>query len=229
MKNIKKFSDNRHDSQCAYCGENSTTRDHTPSKVLLESPYPKELHVVPSCYSCNNGFSMDEEYFACAIECMISGTTDLSKLSKVKIIKILKRNNNLKNRLKKSFTTKDEIVYFEIESERFKRVLHKLAYGHVKFENSQTQFIEPKNTWFKPLALLTDNENNYFFSTTELQISPEVGSRATQYMCISESGVPINNWKIIQDNIYCYSIVNNISSLKVRIIIWNYLACEIEW
>lgn len=68
MKQIKTFSDLRLNTQCAYCGEYPETRDHVPSKIILENPFPENLPVVPSCLKCNNGFSLDEEYFACLIE-----------------------------------------------------------------------------------------------------------------------------------------------------------------
>lgn len=50
-------------SLCTYCGSTATTRDHVPPRLLLERPFPKNLHTVPSCLSCNRGASKDEEYF----------------------------------------------------------------------------------------------------------------------------------------------------------------------
>jgi hypothetical protein len=228
MYQINKFSDNRLDKVCAYCGDFANTRDHTPSKILLEKPYPENLHVIPSCYECNNNFSIDEEYFACALECMIHGTADLRNLSRSRIVQILKRKINLKNKLDKAFSNKDNNLYFEIEKERFENVLNKFAYGHIKFENSDTPFSRPKNIWFKTFNSLSRNEYNYFFSTSELIIAPEVGSRATQYVCIDRGGVPINNWKLVQDSVYSYSVINN-DDLKVRMLFYNYLVCEVLW
>jgi hypothetical protein len=67
LKQITPFSDLRLDAQCAYCGSFPESRDHVPSKILLDEPFPYNLPVVPSCNNCNNGFSKDETYFACAI------------------------------------------------------------------------------------------------------------------------------------------------------------------
>lgn len=229
MRQIKTFSDSRLINLCAYCGKVSNTRDHVPSKILLEKPYPENLPVVPSCFECNNGFSLDEEYFACLIECLISGTTNLNKLSREKIVKILKRKPKLKTSLDDAFINENGDSYFKIESKRVENVILKLAYGHVKFENSDRQYEKPNHIFFAPIDTLTEDELNVFFTITELQKAPEVGSRATQNMLFTQDGIPIDQWIIVQDRIYQYSVTPTIRGVKVRILIWNYLACEVIW
>lgn len=229
MRQIKTFSDSRLDTQCAYCGEYPDTRDHVPSKIILEKPFPENIHVVPSCLKCNNGFSLDEEYFACLIECIISGTTDLDKLSRESIVKILKRKNKLKARLDNAFISENGKSFFKIEFERIKNVILKLAYGHAKFENSETQFEKPEHITFFPIETLTEEEQNSFFAVTELQKIPEVGSRAMQNLYLTQNGIPFDNWIVVQEGIYQFSVTPTIENLKVRMVIWNYLACEVVW
>lgn len=229
MRQIKTFSDSRLDTQCAYCGEYADTRDHVPSKIILEKPFPENIPVVPSCLKCNNGFSLDEEYFACIIECIVSGTTDLDKLSRESIVKILKRKNKLKVRLDSAFINKNGESYFKIESERIENVILKLAYGHARFENSETQFDKPEHIAFVPIETLTEEEQISFFAITELQKIPEIGSRAMQNLHITQDGIPVDNWIMVQDGIYQYSVTPTTENLKVRILIWNYLACEVVW
>lgn len=56
------FVDKRLTGICVYCGGEPSTRDHVPSKVFLDEPYPENnLPVVPACETCNNSFSLDEE------------------------------------------------------------------------------------------------------------------------------------------------------------------------
>jgi len=229
LRQIKTLSDSRLDTLCAYCGELSDTRDHVPSKILLEKPYPENIPVVPCCLECNNGFSLDEEYFACLIECLISGTTDLDKLSRKSIVKILKRKTKLKARLDKAIINKDGKTQFKIELERIENIILKLAYGHVKFENSDVTYEKPEHLGFAPIDILTQEELNSFFAITELQNAPEIGSRSTQNMHITQDGTPVDNWIVVQDGIYQYSVTPTIGNVKVRILIWNYLACEIVW
>lgn len=50
-------------TQCAYCDEPATTRDHIPPKNLFARPLPEQLITVPACKVHNNGASLDDEYF----------------------------------------------------------------------------------------------------------------------------------------------------------------------
>jgi hypothetical protein len=54
------FVDQRETGMCVYCGKLPDSREHIPSKVLLDEPYPIDLPVVDACYNCNNSFSKDE-------------------------------------------------------------------------------------------------------------------------------------------------------------------------
>lgn len=65
---------------CVYCSGPFETRDHVPSKCLLEQPYPPNLPIVECCESCNQSFSKDEQYFVCLIESVLCGSTDPDKM-----------------------------------------------------------------------------------------------------------------------------------------------------
>ena len=60
-------------------------REHAASRVLLDDPLPDDLPLVGSCHRCNSGFSRDEEYLACLIDCVISGSTDPDKVKRPKV------------------------------------------------------------------------------------------------------------------------------------------------
>ena len=79
------FVDERHGGICVYCGGKPTTRDHVPSKVLLDEPFPPDLPVVEACEVCNNGFSLDEQYLACLVEAIMCGTADATLIRRDKI------------------------------------------------------------------------------------------------------------------------------------------------
>lgn len=72
------FVDERLKGSCVYCGGPPETVDHVPSRVFLDDPLPENLPVVEACRECNGGFSLDEEYLACLLECVMTGTTDES-------------------------------------------------------------------------------------------------------------------------------------------------------
>src|SRR5690242_14029536 len=70
----KMYIDERHLAFCAFCGDAPGTRDHVPPRVFLDKPYPDNVPVVGSCFECNNGASLDEEYVACLLEAAVCNT-----------------------------------------------------------------------------------------------------------------------------------------------------------
>ena len=77
MEQIYHFSDQLGSVDCIPClGENHSgrySRDHIPTRALLNPPYPENLMDVGMCQECNSGFSKDEEYFAAFLASVISG------------------------------------------------------------------------------------------------------------------------------------------------------------
>ena len=50
--------------QCAYCGTVALlTKDEIPPRCLFSRPLPMDILKIPSCRKCNNGASLDDEYF----------------------------------------------------------------------------------------------------------------------------------------------------------------------
>ena len=48
---------------CIYCGSyQDLTDDHIPPKALFPEPRPSNMLTVPSCRSCNESYSKDDEY-----------------------------------------------------------------------------------------------------------------------------------------------------------------------
>ncbi len=214
---------------CSYCGEFPETKDHVPSRILLDEPFPKNLPVVPCCLKCNQDFSLDEEYFACAIECVLHGTTEIEKLKREKIKSILSNKEALRQRLENSFILQNGDKLFKIENDRVKNVIVKLAKGHAKYENSEPKFEEPTSIWIKPLILMAQKEVDDFFNSFTIDKMPEVGSRALQNLLIDKDNNVLSHWTTVQENNYQYSVCSGLGILKVKIVIWDYLAVEAIW
>lgn len=235
----KIFSDERLDYSCSYCGENTpATRDHVPSRILLDEPFPENLPLVGCCQKCNNSFSKDEEYFASAIECIIHSTSNPELLSREKIKKVLRHNSKLRQRIESSFIKEDPMLfedieqklYFRIESDRFENVLIKLAKGHVKFEHSTPMFENPHIMWFKYIDELSKDEYTAFFNIEDSGKITEIGSRVFHKIHIDSAMQTYHNqWEIVQEERYEYCVSNNWGLTEVRIILSNYLACYIAW
>src|SRR2546421_9808459 len=180
MRQLTNYGDIRQVESCAYCGKATQTRDHTPSKVLLDEPFPENLPVIPACLPCNNKASFDEEYLACLIECIICGTTDPAKLSREKIRRSLARQHGLQARLTEALRWENGQSLFNIELDRVERIVVKLAQGHVLYELNEPQSANPSSVVILPLHLLNDDVREAFENTSGygFTIWPEVGSRA---------------------------------------------------
>ncbi len=175
----KLFFDDRLRGLCAYCGTSGNPRDHAPSKVFLDEPYPNNLPIVAACASCNEGVSLDEQYSACLIECALCGTTDPLKLGRSKIARILTENPQLASRIQ-SARQEDLFggVSWIVESDRLNQVLVKLARGHTAFASSEPMLEEPSSVSVIPIHTMSQSSRIDFESVAAPVLLPEVGSRA---------------------------------------------------
>ena len=93
------FIDQRFEGVCSYCGAPADSRDHVPSKILIDEPYPPNLPIAKSCVGCNQGFSASEEYVACLIDCVKNGTTEPNSEFRPKIAAALKARPTIAQRI----------------------------------------------------------------------------------------------------------------------------------
>lgn len=240
MDQIIDFSDSRLINGCIYCGGFADTRDHVPSRALLDFPYPENLPVVGSCGACNQGFSKDEEYFVCLLESVISGSTDPDKMRRPSIARAMKRSTNLRSRIESGKTLVGEKVFFCVEEDRIRNVILKLARGHAAFELSQLCRHDPDHFWCGPLEALKEDVGSFGEAHVQ-ELFGEIGSRNMQRMYMtevklqSEFGqdvvlrVLVNDWIEVQEGFYRYLAIDDIGCIIIRIVIFEYLACEIVW
>ncbi len=179
MRQLESYADERLTAACIYCGRATQTRDHVPSRVLLNEPYPNNLPVVPACNECNRGYSLDEEYFACLVECARTGSVQAAQ--RRKIIRILSECPALAEKLSRARSIHENgSISFFAEQQRIKNVALKLTRGHAYFEASETMHHEPSHFLATPLATLDEFARNHFETVPTSSIWPEVGSRAMQ-------------------------------------------------
>ena len=148
---------------CVFCGGPPDTRDHVPSKVFLNDPLPDDLPIVEACVTCNQGFSLDEEYFACFLEAVLSGTADPEKMTRTKIRCALSRNPGLVSRLQASVRfDPDGTMIWTPENDRVRNVVLKLARGHAAYELSLAQLDEPSEIGFLPFIAMSEHDRTEF-------------------------------------------------------------------
>jgi len=225
------FADERLTDYCVFCGAAPKTRDHNPSRVLLDKPYPHNLPVVEACESCNRRYSRDEQYLACLIECAICGSPEPNDVQREKIKRILSRNPALTTRLRAS-QRRDEAgnLTWIPEIDRVRNVVLKLARGHVAYELSLPQLEDPDYISFVPFVTMTEDQRSEF----ELAAGsgpegwPEIGSRAFIRAAKGESAYPSSGWIVVQPDRYRYRVAQADGNI-VQMVVSEYLACHVIW
>lgn len=229
MRKVRNLGDNRNKGWCVHCGGPRETRDHAPSLVFLDEPYPADLPAAPACRACNQGFSIDEEYVACLIECVVAGDVDPANIQRPKIASVLRQSPNLAERLKSARGAEAGETTFDIEPERVRAVMLKLARCHAAYELNEPQLGEPDGYFCAPLLSMTEEERASFEDESEgMDIWPEVGSRAMDRMFLLGAEAFGGGWLVVQDDRYRYRTSQG-DGLRVKIVIREYLACEVVW
>ena len=235
MDQIEEFVDERQKSWCIHCGgciaDLDTNRDHVPSKSLLREPYPANLPVVEVCKACNEGFSLDEEYLAVFLNCVLAGSTDPHRQRNSRVERILQNNSKLRARIdgsRKNYKTLDGETrsVWTPELERVNCVIVKNARGHALFEYGEPMLRDPESVWSAPLETLT-TEQRRAFETIEMGDGwPEVGSRMLTRVV---TGLDFaDSWVTVQDGIYRYAVAQQ-GVVLVKSVLFEYLAAEVFW
>lgn len=243
MEQLKSLTDSRLLGRCIYCGGPGNTREHVPSKVFLDKPYPENLPIVGACLKCNNSLSADEEYVSTFIEVINSTTVEPSEIKRVKISDILINKPALKERIKNSMIV-DSFgkANFNVESKRMEKIIIKLARGHVAFELSQYCRYIPSYIWWGDINTLSKSQRDDFISDDLIGVLGEIGSRSSRRLIVIEcllketnsnnfkkSNFVFNPWIEVQRDRYKYIVSEYEDNIKVRIIIRGFFACEVIW
>lgn len=240
MDQLKDFADSRLINGCIYCGGPPDTRDHVPSRSLLDAPLPENLPVVGACRKCNNSFSSDEEYFVCLLETVLRGSTD--SVQRPLVSGIFRRSPALRAKIQAARQERGGEVFFSIEAERVKVVLLKLARGHAAYELSAVRREEPSVFSWGPLALLSDEQREFIEDVPSPDLYPEIGSRAMQRMIVAQftfasldgleqkhDAILVDDWVEVQKGRYRYLAYEDHSGVHVKIVIDEYLYCYANW
>jgi len=226
------FRDDRLTDACAYCEGPPETRDHVPSRVLLDEPFPPELPVVGACSKCNRSFSLDEQYLACFIECVVCGSSDPERLTRPKIKRILSKNPSLQARIAASQGRDlSGNPVWAPEVDRIHNVLIKLARGHIAYETAPT-FEDPDQVVAIPLPCMspplseefekgTPEERVFFSEIGTRSFLREVGSKPDSF---EQNG----GWIVVQPDRYRYAVTER-GETMVRMVLSEYLAGIVIW
>lgn len=241
MEYLNDYSDSRLKGGCVFCGGPEESRDHVPSRLLLDSPFPENLPVVPACWSCNNGFSRDEEYLACLVEAAAVGSTDPAQIRRKRVAKILRRSPKLRSAIDQGRTQEGGLTHFAVEVDRVRNVILKLAHGHAFYELGRPVRTEPTAVASWPIHLMDDEEREAFDAPHFPEMYSEVGSRGLQRLKVVQmtlqdpdgnqraAGFLMNDWIEVQEGRYRYLAIDESDRFDIRLVIGEYMAAQVVW
>lgn len=238
MHKIEEFVDERQKSWCIHCARSlaglETNEDHVPSKGLLAKPRPHHLPIVIICKECNTSFSLDEQYLVTFLSCVLAGSTDPEKQPNASAARALADSTALRARIERSRTEYvthggETRVLWKPDSSRVERVVLKNARGHAYFEYGEPMLDAPAHVSIVPLECMTTEERQDFEGLSDqgsLAAWPEVGSRMLTRLLTGEDTE--GEWVVVQEGIYRYSVQQD-GGLRVRSVLSEYLATEVQW
>lgn len=216
---------------CAYCGGEATTSDHVPARVLLDKPYPPDLLTVPSCESCNNGKSSDEQYMSCVLDAVLSGSADPARLLRDASRKALLYSPRLRQAIENHMEVSDGRVITYVDVPRVERVLKHIGAGHLWKARCRTFPASKLICAYKPLLLMDREERLAFeYGEPERLLWPTRGSRrplkgAREYL-YDEDYLRQLRWHELQEKRYSYAIFRQ-PWVEVRMVFADYLGCRV--
>lgn len=188
---------------CIYCGKPANSKDHIPSKCILEKPYPNNLKTVPCCIDCNFSFSNDEQYFLILLSYISSNSMISDRLKPDGLIgKTLRTMPELQKRLDNALQRDEEgNNVIEPEMGRVKMVIKKTSLG--LYYNRYKRII-PFNLIDKIEACPYEHIPNKIFIATFTE-------RFNR-----------KKWKCVQKNVFEYIFVNHPENKNSVLCIMNF-------
>lgn len=228
--NKRYYGDSRLTDICAYCGGLAETEDHVPSRCFLDEPYPQNMPVVPCCSTCNHDFSLDEEYVSCFIDCMKANTVVPDEIPREKTRKTLLHSPKLQERIALQKREFGGVTIFDIENERFEKVIRKFAYGLLAHENDILSWDSTYRISRWLLSEMSDTQKESFFQPFKGTLLPEVSSHGLEHVMLYSAENDIDFFSnpliTVQEGRYSYCVSPD--SDRVKFIIADFLAVEVQ-
>ena len=237
MRQIKPFVDDRQSTWCIHCAnalaDVDATRDHVPTKSLLDKPYPENLPVIPVCRKCNESFSGDELYFGMFLEAVLSGSTVPKRQRTTSARDRFAHYDRMRERIERGrreyrTTAGETQIVWNPEMAPVHTVIEKNARGHVFYEWGEPALGEARGTAAVPLVSLSEEKRLAFLrgpAPGGLVGWSEIGSRMTERL-IAGADMDAWGWIVVQEGRYRYRVEECGDGFRVASILAEYLATE---
>ena len=223
----------RFESVCIYCGYYpAKSKEHLPSRVFLDTPYPDQYNIVPACEKCNIGFSADEVYVSCFVDRLRNALSDNKIPLREKTISAFSHDKGLAGIICEQIRTENNKIFINYQPEPFSKILIKLAKGHLC--QAQDKVVDSNCSVecnFKLKPDLSEDELYHFEELPLADKASECGSDFTHDLLIVEGiGLPsqiVVPWNEVQDGNYRYLTYFEQDNYVVRIVICEMLFAEV--
>jgi hypothetical protein len=155
---------------------------------------------------------------------------DPGQIQRPKIACRLAKSPKLADLIAKGCRTDGGQMIWDVDIQRIKNVVLKLARGHASYELAEPQNGEPDSFLCKPLATLTSEEKLRFENEPHIQFSawPEVGSRAMSRILVQGTDVYDEGFLLVQEGRYRFRAMQE-NGVTIQMVLREYLACEVVW
>lgn len=219
----------RFDSFCIYCSKNADTREHIPSQVFLDEPYPDDMAVVPACFCCNNGYSSDEEYLACYLDVLRCDVNNGNMGLRVKTINAFKHSSVFEMSIRKTISKENGIIKTQCPNDKIERVIAKLTIGHLAnfYDKQADEFSMEISFSFSPL--LSNDEMANFEEVKEIQKVDGLMSDGIENILVLQgsdgTATAFMPWIDVQPGNYRYQTYydDDVDEIVVKIVLFEFL------
>lgn len=212
---------------CLFCGKRhrAASRDHNPSRVLLDAPMPSALPTVPACRDCNSQFASDELDFAVLIDCARVGSAEPNDAHRPKVHERLRNDGRVARRATSALAGRSPAGALEAEADLVAAMLRMLSRGHVGYELQLAKREMPAELRWDLLPELDGAAEKLFEATPATVVAPRAGTRAYSRTRPGERGEP---WVVVQAGRYRYR-VDSRRGVVVSMVLSEWLAGFVRW
>lgn len=187
------------------------------------------MPVIPCCHKCNHEISKDEEYVSCFIDCMKANTVIPNRIQREKTRNTLLHSPKLQERIASQIRDFGGLMIYDYEKDRFERVIRKLAFGHLAFENDMLLWDSTYNISMWLLPEMSNSQRHTFFRPYKGSMLPEMCSHGLEHIVLHYEDDCVHSfssyWNSVQESRYSYCVSPD--SNKVKFVIADYLAVEV--
>ena len=122
------------------------------------------------------------------------------------------------------------MTIYDFEKERLEKVIRKLAFGHLAYENDTLSWDSTYSFSMGLLPEMSDSQKKTFFQSYTGALLPEVSSHGLEHIVLSYENNDVqyfsSPWISVQEGRYAYCVSPD--SNRVKFIIADFLAVEVR-